>query len=271
MLKLVILDGSERQYTLPEGGELRVGSAAHCAVRLEAEDVSRNHALIADRGGRVVLLDLGSKNGTFLNGRPIRQAEVVPGDLVRFSSVTAQFVRSGDDGAEVPEQAPPREPRWLAGGDTNDAIPVGFPVAIASLLKAWGAEESFAMASLVLWLVQRRGMEGAAVVEAVGGEVTVIASHGAIASVLQDPRCLAALREPAAVGPGLETSQLFLGGRRVLAIAAAGLPWLLVATGERQPEAGEVELWAHLMAVACRLDRRSLCTSTRGRRLAPHP
>jgi hypothetical protein len=270
VLKLVILDGSDRQYVIPEGGELRVGTGAQCTVRLQAEDVSRTHALIAERGGRVVLLDLGSKNGTFLNGRPIREAEVAAGDLVRFSSVPAQLVRSGDEPPEGPAEPPPRETRPAAVGDTDDAIPLAFPAGIVSLLKAWQSDDSLALVSLVLWLVQRRGVQSAAVVAVVGEEVTVAAAHGTMAGMLQDRRCLAVLRNSGALGPGPETSQLLLGDQRVLAISAPGLPWLLVATGERQPEAGEVDLWVHLLAVACRLDHRSVCTSGRDRHQARH-
>ena len=93
MLELVLFDGSGRRFEIRRGDELLVGTAAHCAVRLQAPDVSRRHALIMYRKGRLMLLDLGSKNGTFANGRRIEaDQEIAPGDALRFSSVSAQVL-----------------------------------------------------------------------------------------------------------------------------------------------------------------------------------
>ncbi len=263
MLDLVLLDGSGKQYAIPEGGELHVGTGAHCTVRLAAEDVSRHHALVADRGGRVVLLDLGSKNGTYLNGRRVREAEVVAGDVVRFSSVAAQFLRH-DEGEGAPRrEACAPEPTPRLGTATDDAIPLALPPAINELLDRWRHGPGYATAALVLWLVERRGMRGAAVVDPGGDELTVVASHGAVKGVLHDARFLRALSR-CGPGFGVETSQLLVDGERVLTIGVKEHPCLVTVTGDTVPDACEVELWANLLVLASRLDGSAASGSLRG-------
>jgi hypothetical protein len=57
-----------------------LGSAAECEIHVSHPTVSRRHAEIRLRDGRVEITDLDSSNGTFVGGRRIRQAEVVAGD-----------------------------------------------------------------------------------------------------------------------------------------------------------------------------------------------
>lgn len=60
-----------------------IGRGTHNDVRFDLfEDatVSTCHAEIRYEGGRFILYDLGSLNGTFLNGRPIRRISLRPGD-----------------------------------------------------------------------------------------------------------------------------------------------------------------------------------------------
>lgn len=52
-------------------------------ARLEGTEVSRQHAEVHRQGLLAVLRDLGSTNGTFLNGQRIQEAPVMPGDVVR--------------------------------------------------------------------------------------------------------------------------------------------------------------------------------------------
>jgi hypothetical protein len=72
---------------LPDGKSLRVssnpiviGRLPECEVCLGDTNVSRRHAQVALDAGDVVVTDLGSTNGTFVNGRRITRATVRPGD-----------------------------------------------------------------------------------------------------------------------------------------------------------------------------------------------
>lgn len=253
MVDLVLLDGSGRFYTIPKGGELRVGTGAQCSVRLTADDVSRVHALVAEHLGRVVVLDLGSKNGTYVNGRRVREAEVGVGDVVRFSSVPAQIMRSGEWSAEILKEDRSGE---VPASDalTDEAVPMDLSAALNELLGRWRRRESFTSGSLALWLVNYRGMRGAAILEPVGEDVTVRVSYGDLGGLLREARCLEALPRHLVSGSGVETCQLATGKGRLLAVSAKGLPWLVVVPGSLTPDACEVELWVNLLALAVRLE-----------------
>jgi hypothetical protein len=74
---LLLPDGSAQ----PIGhSPLVIGRLPECGVVLSDTNVSRRHAQVALDDGDVVVTDLGSTNGTFLNGRRVTRATVRPGD-----------------------------------------------------------------------------------------------------------------------------------------------------------------------------------------------
>ncbi|MEU6477616.1 DUF1707 and FHA domain-containing protein [Streptomyces sp. NPDC047017] len=79
------------QLLLPDpaaGHPLRIGRDPACGLRLSHESVSRVHAELRHQGGMWVLRDLGSMNGTTVNGRRVTGAAVVrEGDQIGFGQV----------------------------------------------------------------------------------------------------------------------------------------------------------------------------------------
>ena len=74
---LVMWEGRSLGVDLPDAGELRVGRAKDCDVVVEHGSVSRSHLAI-QVAGRVSVRDLGSQNGTRINGRPLGRDETAP-------------------------------------------------------------------------------------------------------------------------------------------------------------------------------------------------
>jgi FHA domain len=64
-----------------------LGRGPACQVVFAEETVSRRHAELRLEDGVWHLRDLGSTNGTWVNGRRVREAEVRPGDEVRLGAV----------------------------------------------------------------------------------------------------------------------------------------------------------------------------------------
>jgi hypothetical protein len=86
---LLLLDG-KRLMVGPTG--VTIGRSRQCEVVLDDPNVSRQHAEIRPRGGSWVLTDLGSTNGSSINGRRINGPEVVkPGDEIEIGTSRMQF------------------------------------------------------------------------------------------------------------------------------------------------------------------------------------
>ena len=100
----------DRRFVLEEGGNLP-GRDPGCDVWLDASKVSREHARIAVESatGRVLLEDVGSTNGTIVNGTPVVTAvTLADGDVITIGSVELQFrVWAGEKQAET-ERIPRR-------------------------------------------------------------------------------------------------------------------------------------------------------------------
>lgn len=75
-----------KTYTVPSLGKLVVGRANQCEIQLPANSVSRQHAELALSGGKLVVRDLNSSNGTYVNRKKVAEAELKAGDEVRFDT-----------------------------------------------------------------------------------------------------------------------------------------------------------------------------------------
>ena len=94
---LVVLSGPARGTTLVVGAlPAEIGRAPEADLVIEDDTVSRHHAVLrGDRGG-LELEDLGSSNGTSINGNPMAGAlSLLDGDLVTFGSATCLVKRIG--------------------------------------------------------------------------------------------------------------------------------------------------------------------------------
>ncbi len=84
---LVFSDGKE--YSIPPG-RLTVGRQADCDLVIPDPLVSRRHAELAVRDGVLYLQDLGSANGTIVNGESVASEQVLEdGDVVEFGDTKA--------------------------------------------------------------------------------------------------------------------------------------------------------------------------------------
>src|SRR4051794_33858226 len=89
-VKLVMAKGQARGHTI----QLRepqsvIGRQRECQVRIPSADVSRRHCRLTFEDGYLYAEDLGSTNGTFVNGEKITGREIVqPGDILEVGPVT---------------------------------------------------------------------------------------------------------------------------------------------------------------------------------------
>jgi hypothetical protein len=86
---LLVMDG--KRLVIGAAG-VTMGRSRQCEVMVDDPNVSRQHAEIRPRGGSWVVTDLGSTNGSRLNGRTIEQPTVLkPGDEIELGTTTLTF------------------------------------------------------------------------------------------------------------------------------------------------------------------------------------
>ncbi|MDR0458273.1 MAG: FHA domain-containing protein [Burkholderiaceae bacterium] len=71
-----------------------IGRRPYNDIVIENLAVSGEHAVIQDTGHQIVLKDLGSTNGTYVNGQPIRKQALEYGDLIEIGRYKIQYVES---------------------------------------------------------------------------------------------------------------------------------------------------------------------------------
>jgi hypothetical protein len=82
----------------PYADRVSVGRAANCDIVIRESSVSKLHAHFKLEADRVMLVDVRSANGTFVNGRrldPLRPAPVESGDLLLFGLIAVQYLDAG--------------------------------------------------------------------------------------------------------------------------------------------------------------------------------
>jgi FHA domain-containing protein len=86
----LLLMGGKRLIVGPGGATM--GRSRQCDVTVDDANVSRTHAEIRPRGGSWVLSDLGSTNGSRLNGHRVEGSEVLkPGDEIELGTTVLRF------------------------------------------------------------------------------------------------------------------------------------------------------------------------------------
>jgi len=124
-LSLEIVEGTNAGRRVAVVSPLTVGRAADADLVLADELVSRRHARVSQRGAGAVVEDLGSRNGTFVNGNQIHgPTRLVPGDQLQVG-VTLVELRSATQIAERPSAVQPVPPPLAVPERTPDYLPAG--------------------------------------------------------------------------------------------------------------------------------------------------
>jgi adenylate cyclase len=117
-------------YALPETASVVVGRAPTSDFPIIDPTISRRHAQILRQEDRILLRDLGSSNGTYVNGVRVESAELKPGDLVTFGKVMFRL-------EEVDRRATPARPSETTTGATTTGATI---VRQRSVLDAQGLD-----------------------------------------------------------------------------------------------------------------------------------
>ncbi len=138
-------------FPIPDHGEIVVGRAADLDMVLVEDMVSRKHATITSNKGVLTLTDLGSTNGTFVNGEKIQNAQLKIDDRVligtsilkvvqRLTTTGVDIEAAKVDLAEVGQRSDARGSSTMSG-DLEE-------VPLTDLLQLFGANKKTGMLTL---------------------------------------------------------------------------------------------------------------------------
>lgn len=118
-----------------------IGRHIDCDARIDHSKISRRHCCVAIAYDRIILRDLGSRNGIRVNGRMIDEVRLQPGDEVAIGPILFRFegqataaspppgaagkpVAAGSSPPTPGLPASPRPPGWLLDDSDLDLIPL---------------------------------------------------------------------------------------------------------------------------------------------------
>jgi hypothetical protein len=91
---VLVVDGPGTKHVLEQGSNV-LGRGTEADIRLPDTGVSRKHADVQLHGGTVVVEDLGSTNGTLVNGRRVARQDLVDGDVIRIGHSVLVYRQDG--------------------------------------------------------------------------------------------------------------------------------------------------------------------------------
>ncbi len=104
MKRLVIKKGEEIQRRDVGANSLTVGRDPSCEIHIDDPSLSRRHGMFEPTPEGVRFIDLGSRNGSWVNFKKVKEAELKPGDTVRMGALLITYAY------DAPPPAPPAPP-----------------------------------------------------------------------------------------------------------------------------------------------------------------
>ncbi len=115
-------DGSQKTFSLPDSTTL-IGRRHDCDLCIPLKTVSRRHCQVNLNNEAVKIRDLGSRGGTYLNGKRIEETTVKAGDYVRIGPLIFLLQINGQPEKTIPPK--PAKPKPAPPKTTPKAMPKG--------------------------------------------------------------------------------------------------------------------------------------------------
>ena len=115
----LVSESNGQVYTLPEGATLVLGRGTGCDLMVLNPNISRRHAQVKVEADAVELRDLGSSNGTFVNGDR-GEIKARPGDVITFG--TAAFRLEAEEVAKAAAPPAPSKKKAAAKAEASSAV-----------------------------------------------------------------------------------------------------------------------------------------------------
>lgn len=133
---LEVMEGEKKgvRYRLV-GETITIGRSEECDIRLdEVRGVSRNHACIEMREGRILIRDLGSANGTYVNGKRMKVATLTNGTILRLGEISFCVIAPSLPASPPPSATPMAVTETLV--ESPQPLPKSPPTGVVSSMSA---------------------------------------------------------------------------------------------------------------------------------------
>ncbi len=97
MAYIVIENGALQGQRFEITESLIIGRHSSCNVVVRTPGISRRHCRISYVNNKYILEDMESRNGTYLNGEPVKSHALVNNDIINISSYIVRFLSKGDE------------------------------------------------------------------------------------------------------------------------------------------------------------------------------
>src|SRR5437773_11063101 len=97
IVKLVVVGGDVKTTEIKLKLPSTIGRGRGASIVLPHPLISRQHCELYEAGGRLMVRDLGSLNGTFVNNQRVTEAAIAPGELLTVGTVTFRAVYEAEE------------------------------------------------------------------------------------------------------------------------------------------------------------------------------
>lgn len=170
--QLVMHSGPTPGKTFPlDGDVLTIGREAGNNIVINDAEVSRKHCQFVFQGGKYILTDLGSTNGTFINGQRLTGQHILQsGEVISLGEqinllfealvvvdpnatmLSSRPIEAAPRPAVAPVSAPPPAPKPISSGYAGQ-VPAGPEPMAPAPVKSGGSRVPLIVAGVVLFLV----------------------------------------------------------------------------------------------------------------------
>lgn len=131
------------EFPLPDSKEIVVGRSSELDMVLVEDMVSRRHAKISVVGDQIFIQDLGSTNGTFVNGEKVKRTRLQEGDRILIGTSIIKLV-AADSASSAPEGSPSNLEDLAASRRTSQVRTMSGSIAeipLPDLMQLFGASK----------------------------------------------------------------------------------------------------------------------------------
>ena len=126
------VSGTTFGKTFPLAGAVVVGRHSECDISIPSEEVSRRHAQLKVTADGVMVEDLGSANGTYINNKRVREGLLKPGDELRLDNLRFLLIAPGMEPAAAAKPVTPTAEAPQGGSKAPMIIGIVVVLAIAA-------------------------------------------------------------------------------------------------------------------------------------------